>query len=109
LGEFQMLREAVFTTQALLATAYLIVFGSLIVFPTYQWLIRVSTPAKVSTHAYVNPVIAVILGWALADEAISLRMLFAGAIIIASVIAINLDRGPVPRTARSTTLGLKRV
>ena len=51
------------SVQAWSAWAYLVVFGSVLVFPTYVWLMRVSTPSRVSTHAFVNPVIAVLLGW----------------------------------------------
>lgn len=67
------------------ALAYLIVFGSLIAFTSYIWLMRVSTPARVATYAYVNPVIAVILGWLLADELLNTRILIAAFIIVTSV------------------------
>jgi drug/metabolite transporter (DMT)-like permease len=69
---------------------YLIVFGSIVAFSAYIWLLRVSTPARVSTYAYVNPVVAVFLGWALADEALTPRMLVAAAVIVSGVALITL-------------------
>jgi drug/metabolite transporter (DMT)-like permease len=81
-GEFD---DASFTPEALGATAYLIVMGSLVAFSAYVWLLRVVPASTVSTYAYANPVIAVILGWAFNDEVISGRTLVAGAAIVAGV------------------------
>lgn len=68
---------------------YLIVFGSLIAFTSYIWLLKESTPARVSTYAYVNPVIAVFLGWLLAGELLNARIGIAAAIIVAGVALIT--------------------
>ena len=76
----------------LLAYSYLIVFGSLMAFSAYVWLLRVTTPARVATYAYVNPLIAVILGWALGGEPLTLRTVLAAAVIIAGVVAITTYR-----------------
>jgi drug/metabolite transporter (DMT)-like permease len=76
--------------RSLLGFAYLIVFGSIVAFSAYIWLLRVSTPARVSTYAYVNPVVAVLLGWALADEALTARMIVAAAVIVGGVALITL-------------------
>lgn len=76
------------TLKSLLALAYLIVFGSLFGFSAYVWLLKHSTPARASTYAFVNPVIAVILGWALAGEAFTARIALAGGIIVAGVCTI---------------------
>ena len=73
-----------------LGLLYLIVFGSIVAFSAYIWLLRVSTPARVSTYAYVNPVVAVLLGWALADEALTLRVGVAAAVIVSGVALITL-------------------
>lgn len=73
-----------------LGLGYLIVLGSIVAFSAYIWLLRVSTPARVSTYAYVNPVVAVFLGWALADEALTARMLVAAAVIVSGVALITL-------------------
>ena len=74
-----------------LGLLYLIVFGSIVAFSAYIWLLRVSTPARVSTYAYVNPVVAVFLGWALAGEALTARIGVAAAIIVSGVALITLS------------------
>jgi drug/metabolite transporter (DMT)-like permease len=74
--------------RSLLALAYLIVFGELIAFSAYIWLLRAASTAVVSTYAYVNPVVAVFLGWALAGEQITSRTLLAAAAIIVAVAII---------------------
>ena len=73
-----------------LGILYLIVFGSIVAFSAYIWLLRVSTPARVSTYAYVNPVVAVLLGWALADEGLTMRVGVAAAVIVSGVALITL-------------------
>ena len=71
---------------------YLITFGSLVGFVSYGWLLHNAPISLVSTYAYVNPVVAVFLGWLLADEALNARIGFAAAIIVGSVILINWAR-----------------
>src|SRR5262249_12073786 len=71
------------------AFVYLTVVGSLVGFTAFSWLLKVSTPARISTYAYVNPVIAVFLGWAVGGEAMTSRMLWAAAIIILGVVIIT--------------------
>jgi drug/metabolite transporter (DMT)-like permease len=95
-GEFD---EARFTPEALGATAYMIVVGSLIGFSAYVWLLKVAPASTVSTYAYVNPVIAVLLGWAFNDEVITARTLLAGAAIVVGValmVGRSLEREPEP-------------
>jgi drug/metabolite transporter (DMT)-like permease len=75
--------------RCLSALVYLIVFGSLVAFSAYTWLMRVTTAARVTTHCYVNPVVAVFLGWALAGEAITTPMLVGTAIVVGSVILVT--------------------
>ncbi len=82
-----------FSLNSVLALGYLIVFGSLIVFPAYMFLLRSCPPALVGTHAYVNPLVALLLGWKLLDEPITTRTLMASAVILASVFLIGTDRG----------------
>ena len=72
---------------------YLAIFSSIIAYSAFAWLMRVSTPTKVSTYAYVNPLVAVFLGWLLAHETMTPRTLIAAAIIIGSVILINGYKG----------------
>ena len=69
--------------------ALLIVFGSIVAFSSYIWLLKQTAPSLVSTHAYINPVVAMILGWALADEALTSRNILAAIIIIISVAIIT--------------------
>lgn len=71
---------------------YLITFGSLVGFVAYGWLLHNAPISLTSTYAYVNPVVAVFLGWLLANEELSARIGIASAIIIGSVIFINLTR-----------------
>jgi drug/metabolite transporter (DMT)-like permease len=68
---------------------YLVVFGSLIGFTAFAWLLRVSTPARVSTYAFVNPVVAVFLGWLIADEIVTSRTIVAAAVIVGAVALIT--------------------
>ncbi len=68
--------------------AYLVVFGSIVAFSAYMYLLTVTTPARVSTYAYVNPVVAVFLGWAFAGESLTPRMMVAAAIIVSAVALI---------------------
>ena len=68
---------------------YLLIFGSLVGFTAYSWLLNNVTPAMATTYAYVNPVVAVFLGWLIAGEPLTRRMLFAAAVIISSVVLIT--------------------
>lgn len=90
LGEPWRFDAAAFSARSVAALGYLIVFGSIIAFTAYVWLLRVSTPARVSTYAYVNPVVAVLLGWLLADEALTIRMIVAALVIVSGVALITL-------------------
>ncbi len=99
LGETARLDLAAISSQSLIAFAYLIVFGSLIAFTSYVWLLRVASPAMVSTYAYVNPVIAVFLGWLIGNEAMNGRILVAALIIVGAVAIITTFNAR--RTARS--------
>lgn len=91
-GEPSRLDLAGVSTRSWLAWLYLIAFGSLIGYTSYIWLLKATTPARVSTYAYVNPVVAVALGWAFAGERLAPRTFLAAAIIIAAVALITLGR-----------------
>jgi len=99
-GEISEIDIAAISLKSMLALGYLLVFGSIIGYTAYVWLLRVSTPARVSTYAYVNPVVAVLLGWALAGEALTLRMGVAAAVIIAGVALITIEEQQRQRKAR---------
>jgi drug/metabolite transporter (DMT)-like permease len=87
-GELPDIHFGEMTERSLFSLLYLIVFGSLIAYSAYVWLLGVTTPARVGTYAYVNPVIALFLGWALADEPLGLSSVVAATVILGSVIVI---------------------
>lgn len=91
-GEPAHFHFAQVSTQSWLSLLYLIVFGSWIAFSAYVWLLKVSTPARVATYAYVNPVIAVLLGHLVLGEPFGVRALWAAAIILAGVIITTLPK-----------------
>ena len=93
-GEFAHLDLAHATTRSLLGFLYLVSFGSLVGYTAYIYLLGHTTAAKASTYAYVNPVVAVLLGWALAHEAVTPRTMVAAAIILAGVAIITVARDP---------------
>jgi drug/metabolite transporter (DMT)-like permease len=76
-----------------LSLGYLIVFGAIVAFTAYVWLMRVAPPVLVSTYAYVNPVVAVFLGWALAGEPLTAGTLWAAAVILTGVALISSAQG----------------
>jgi drug/metabolite transporter (DMT)-like permease len=89
LGEFHNFHPANVSGQAWLSLLYLIIFGSIIAFTAYVWLIHHESPTKVSTYAYVNPVVAVLLGYFLAHEPLGLRTILGSALILSSIIVIT--------------------
>jgi drug/metabolite transporter (DMT)-like permease len=103
LGEWRGFDPRAVSWSAWLALAYLIVFGSLIALSAYVWLLSVTTTARVSTYAYVNPVIAVFLGWMFADERLTPRTWIAAAAIITAVVVITTYRSRA--SAPSSTSG----
>ena len=91
-GELATANPAGASLRSVLALAYLIVFGSIVAFTAYVWLLRESTPSLAATYAYVNPVVAVLLGRLLAAEPLTARVLLAGTVIIAGVALIIAAR-----------------
>jgi drug/metabolite transporter (DMT)-like permease len=87
-GELGRFDPSAVSARSLWALGYLIVFGAIVAFSAYVWLLQKTTPARAATYAYVNPVVAVVLGWALASEPLSPRILLAGAMIVAAVVLI---------------------
>ena len=86
------------------ALAYLIVFGSLIAFTAYVWLLEYESPTMVGTYAYVNPVIAVILGYFFVNELIGLRTVLGTVLILVSVALITLNAGKAKTKAKEIEL-----
>jgi drug/metabolite transporter (DMT)-like permease len=95
MGEVGAVHPAAISAGSAAAFAYLVVFGSIVAFTAYGWLLKSGAPSVlVSTYAYVNPAVAVLLGWAFAGEAVGHRELAAGAIVVASVGMLVLAREP---------------
>ena len=102
-GEWSRLDLAAVSTESWLGFAYLVVFGSLIAYASYTWLLRTAPTTLVSTYAYVNPLVAILMGNLLAHEPITPRILLAAAIIVGAVAMITLTQ-PVRVKAPSPAL-----
>jgi drug/metabolite transporter (DMT)-like permease len=89
-GELGRIDPGSVSLRSALSLVYLILLGSVVAFSAYVWLLGVSTPARVWTYAYVNPVVALFLGWLLAGEALTGRALAAAAVILTAVTIIGL-------------------
>jgi drug/metabolite transporter (DMT)-like permease len=88
-GEWSSFHISEVSNNSWLGLLYLIVFGSLIAFTAYSWLLKNVPPAMVATYAYVNPIIAVFLGWLIAGESFTGQMLIAAGVIVGSVALIT--------------------
>jgi drug/metabolite transporter (DMT)-like permease len=96
-GELTSFDAAAVTRDSIVALLYLTVIGSLLAFTVYGWMLRVAPLPLVATYAYVNPVVAVILGWLVVGEAIDPRTIVAGAVIIFAVALIVTARSRMKR------------
>ncbi len=99
-GELSRFDPGAISSRSVIAWTYLVLFGSLIGFSTFTWLMKHSTPAKVSTYAYVNPIVAVFLGWLVLHETVNPRIFVAAAIIIAGVAIITVAKAIKPAAAK---------
>jgi drug/metabolite transporter (DMT)-like permease len=95
-GELSSLHLAGVTGRSIGGLAYLIVFGTVVTFSAYVWLLRVVAPARVATYAFVNPAVAVVLGWAVAGESLTAGALIASAVIVAAVAVAVSERETAP-------------
>jgi len=91
-GEYKTFQISTVSPTAWFSLAYLIVFGSILAYSCYVWLMEVRSPAQVSTYAYVNPVVAVLLGVFLASEHINSLQIAGLLVILISVLLINLNK-----------------
>ena len=91
-GEWHALDIASISSRSWLGLAFLIVFGSLMGFTAYAWLLRVAPVSLVATYAYVNPLVAILLGSLLAQELLNARILMAALVIVGAVVLINHSR-----------------
>lgn len=101
IGEAHRFDPQTVSATSLLAFIYLVVFGSLVAFSAFSWLIRTTDPTLVMTHTYVNPVVAVFLGWLIAGEAVGPRtvvasVLIVGAVILLTTSSLRREREPAP-------------
>jgi drug/metabolite transporter (DMT)-like permease len=92
LGELPGFHPASVSARAWLALLYLIVPGSIIAFTAYVWLLHRESPTKVGTYAYVNPVVAVLLGYFVGGESLDLRTALGTACVLISVVVITSHR-----------------
>jgi drug/metabolite transporter (DMT)-like permease len=99
-GEFSQLDVSRISRESTIGLIYLITFGSLLGFTSYIWLLDKVSPAHLGTYAYVNPIVAVLLGWAIAGERLSLRTAVAAAIVICAVALITTARN-APKSQRT--------
>ena len=90
-GEARGFSFAQVSPKSWIALSYLILFGSVIAFTAYNWLLEHYSPTLVATHTYVNPVVAVLLGWAYGGEALTLRVAIAAGLVVVAVVLV--DRG----------------
>ncbi len=103
-GEFQQTHWSSITLRSIFGLGYLITFGSVVAFTAYTWLLQRVPPALVATHTYANPVVAVILGWLLAHEPLSLRVVLASLAILGAIVLIR--RGERAATAKNPQAAL---
>jgi len=89
LGEFRNFHPSAVSREAWLALLYLIVAGSIVAFTAYVWLIHHESPTRVGTYAYVNPVVAVLIGYFLGGEALGLRTVLGTVFVLISVVLIT--------------------
>ncbi|MEW5797588.1 MAG: EamA family transporter [Bacteroidota bacterium] len=90
-GEMREFRIDAVSLRSLLSLGYLIVFGSVITFSAYIWLLGHTSATRISTHTYVNPLIAILLGWLIASEELTIEMLIATVFIVISVALVLND------------------
>jgi drug/metabolite transporter (DMT)-like permease len=96
-GEFHQLHWSTLSLRSILGLAYLIVFGSIVAFTAYTWLLQRCPPTLVATHTYANPVVAVLLGWLLASEPLTPRVVLASMAILGAIVLIRKGERTSPR------------
>lgn len=112
-GDWRTLDLAAVSSSSIFGLIYLIIFGSLLGFTAYSWLIQNAAPSMAATYAYVNPVIAVILGWLIAGETFTGQMLIGAGVVVGSVVLItsqgkSLKKDEVEDEDIDTTAGAER-
>lgn len=108
MGEGSALHVGAISRASLSGYLYLVLFGSIIAYSAYSWMVQNAAPAAVGTYAYVNPIVAVFLGWLIAGERVTPRVILGAAIIVTAVGIITLMASHSRPTARSTAESLDR-
>jgi drug/metabolite transporter (DMT)-like permease len=103
LGEFREFRPSTVSSAAWLSLAYLVVAGSIIAFTAYVWLLYHESPTKVGTYAYVNPVVAVVIGHLLGGEALGTRTILGTVFVLVSVVVITTTPASTPAVSLEET------
>ena len=103
LGEPARLNLGAVSPVAWASLAYLVTAGSIVAFAAYRWLLSNASTSLVGTHAYVNPVVAVLLAWALLGDRLTLRTLISGAVILVSIVLVITGRPGEPVPAQATS------
>ena len=101
-GEAQRFSIAQITPKSWYALAYLILLGSVVAFTAYNWLLEHYSPTLVATHTYVNPLVAVLLGWMYGGEVVTLRVILAAALVTGAVVLVDRGTHRLAETARQT-------
>jgi drug/metabolite transporter (DMT)-like permease len=99
IGEAATVQLTAISMKSLLSLAYLAVAGSLVAYSAYFWLLSRFPPTLVATHTYVNPLVALALGWAIGGEVMSARVVFGGFIVIAAITWMSRATSPVDQAA----------
>jgi drug/metabolite transporter (DMT)-like permease len=101
-GEFHGLHWSAISLKSIFGLGYLIVFGSIVAFTAYTWLLQRVPPAVVATHTYANPVVAVLLGWLLASEPLTARVAIASVAILGAIMLVRRGERTTVRPVAST-------
>jgi len=97
-GDLRLLSLDTVSLRSVLAFLYLTFFGSIVAFTAYSWLVKATSPSRAITSSYVNPVVAILLGWALAGEPLTYQMMVAMLIILLAVAVITTAKKPAKTT-----------
>src|SRR5207249_6310892 len=98
-GEYRGFSLAAVSMRSWLALGYLILFGSVVAFTAYNWLLEHYSPTLVATHTYVNPIVAVLLGWLFAGEAVTLNVLLSTVMVIGAVMLVDRGMARLPESS----------
>src|SRR5271165_1483970 len=108
-GEFQQTHWASITLRSVFGLGYLITFGSVVAFTAYTWLLQRVPPTLVATHTYANPIVAVLLGWFLAHEPLTMRVVLASVAILGAIVLIRRGERAVQTKISETVPPLSEI